>query len=244
LALVGQALRDEYTPTLFYLEKNNISYMKDSKLFGLIISAIPTFLFSQDVMVLKNSDEIKAKVIEITDLTILYKKWDNLTGPDYNMKKEDVLFIRYENGTKEVMSVNEPPVVVSNSTPSNTIPSSNGTITKVKSQELIYRGEQDAVKYYKGKNIGTGWLIASCFATYPIIGFASPLVGLVPTIVCSSMPPKDANLNIPPSEIAQNPIYRDAYKNQAHKIKQRKVLTTYGITTLASILIFYGAFFI
>ena len=68
--------------------------MKHSKLIGLIISAIPAFLFSQDVMVLKNSDEIKAKVIEINDLTILYKKWENLTGPNYNIKKEEVLFIR------------------------------------------------------------------------------------------------------------------------------------------------------
>ena len=78
--------------------------MKHSKLFGLIISAIPTFLFSQDVMVLKNSDEIKSKVIELTDLTIKYKKWDNLTGPTYNISKNEVLFIRYQNGTKEVIS--------------------------------------------------------------------------------------------------------------------------------------------
>lgn len=78
--------------------------MKHSKLIGLIISAIPTILFSQDVIVLKNADEIKSKVIELTDLTIKYKKWENVNGPTYNISKSEVLFIRYENGTKEVIS--------------------------------------------------------------------------------------------------------------------------------------------
>jgi len=89
--------------------------MKHSKLIGLIISAIPTFLFSQDLMVLKNSDEIKAKVVELTDLTIKYKKWENVNGPTYNISRSEVLFIRYENGTKEVISTipkpSEPDVV-------------------------------------------------------------------------------------------------------------------------------------
>ena len=84
--------------------------MKHSKLIGLIFSAIPTFLFCQDVMVLKNADEIKSKVIELTDLTIKYKKWENVNGPTYNISKSEVLFIRYENGTKEVIStIPKPP---------------------------------------------------------------------------------------------------------------------------------------
>jgi hypothetical protein len=81
--------------------------MKHSKLLGLIISAIPAFLFSQDVMVLKNSDEIKAKVVELTDLIIKYKKWENINGPTYNISKTEVLFIRYENGIKEVIGTIE-----------------------------------------------------------------------------------------------------------------------------------------
>lgn len=89
--------------------------MKQLKLLGLLICSIPTIIFSQDIMVLKNSDEIKAKVIELTDLTIKYKKWENINGPTYNINKTDVLFIRYENGTKEVISaipkLTEPEVV-------------------------------------------------------------------------------------------------------------------------------------
>jgi hypothetical protein len=65
---------------------------------------LPSILFGQDILVLKNSDEIKSKIVEITDLTIKYKKWENLNGPIYNITKLDVLFIRYENGMKEVIS--------------------------------------------------------------------------------------------------------------------------------------------
>ena len=86
--------------------------MNNSKLIGLIISLIPTFLFSQDVMVLKNSDEIKAKVVELTDLIIKYKKWENINGPTYNISKTEVLFIRYENGIKEVIGTIENKSVV------------------------------------------------------------------------------------------------------------------------------------
>lgn len=205
--------------------------MKHSKLIGLIISAIPTFLFSQDVMVLKNSDEVKAKVVEINDLTILYKKWENLTGPNYNIKKEEVLFIRYENGTKEVISVNtQTPVIVSASAPSNSIPVINGTMTNAQSEELAYRGEQDANSYYRGVNSGKGFVFVTCLLT-------SPVVALIPAIACSATPPSDLNLNIPPNDIAQNRIYRDAYKKQAHIIKQRKVFSNLGYGTLTFIVL-------
>ena len=205
--------------------------MKHSKLLGLIISAIPAFLFSQDVMVLKNSDEIKAKVIEINDLTILYKKWENLTGPNYNIKKEEVLFIRYENGTKEVISaVAQAPAVLSNSALPNSIPPTNGNTTNTQSQELAFRGEQDANNYYRGRNSGKGWVFATCVLTTPVLA-------LIPAIACSLTPPSEINMNIPPNEIAQNQLYRDAYKKQAHKIKQRKVMANLGYGTLTFVVL-------
>lgn len=205
--------------------------MKHSKLIGLIISAIPAFLFSQDVMVLKNSDEIKAKVIEINDLTILYKKWENLTGPNYNIKKEEVLFIRYENGTKEVISaVAQAPAVLSNSALPNSIPTTNGNTMNTQSQELAFRGEQDANNYYRGRNSGKGWVFATCVLT-------TPVVALIPAIACSLTPPSEINMNFPSTEVAQNQLYRDAYKKQAHKIKQRKVMANLGYGTLTFVVL-------
>jgi hypothetical protein len=70
----------------------------------LLASCLPTSLFSQDLIVLKNADEIKSKVVEITDISVKYRKWENMNGPIYNLNLREVLFIRYENGTKEVIN--------------------------------------------------------------------------------------------------------------------------------------------
>jgi hypothetical protein len=67
------------------------------------------FVHGQDIIVQKNGDEIKARVEQILDTEIKYRKPDNLTGPLYTVKKADVFMIRYGNGTKDVFG--EQPVV-------------------------------------------------------------------------------------------------------------------------------------
>ena len=59
-------------------------------------------LLAQDNIILRNGEEIKAKVQEVGLSEIKYKKLDNLTGPVYTVLKSDVFTINYENGTKEV----------------------------------------------------------------------------------------------------------------------------------------------
>jgi hypothetical protein len=59
---------------------------------------------SCDLMVLKNGDEIEAKVTEISTSTIKYKRCNHLTGPTVIIDKADVLFVKYSNGTKEVFN--------------------------------------------------------------------------------------------------------------------------------------------
>jgi hypothetical protein len=56
-----------------------------------------------DLITLKNGDEIKAKVIEVTLNEIKYKKCDNLDGPIYTVAKKDVFSIKYANGTKDII---------------------------------------------------------------------------------------------------------------------------------------------
>ena len=60
-----------------------------------------TQLFSQDVIIKKNGDEIKAKVVEIADLSIKYKKWENVEGPIYNITKAEVFKVKYANGESD-----------------------------------------------------------------------------------------------------------------------------------------------
>lgn len=63
--------------------------------------------FSQDLIILNSGDEIEAKVTEIGDKHIKYKKYNNLSGPNYTIKKVKVLMIRYENGTKDIFGSNQ-----------------------------------------------------------------------------------------------------------------------------------------
>ena len=61
---------------------------------------------AQDLIVLKNGNMIEAKVIEISPTEIRYKRFDNLEGPTIVILATDVLSIRYENGTTEIINAN------------------------------------------------------------------------------------------------------------------------------------------
>lgn len=60
--------------------------------------------YSQDVITKSNGDEINAKIIEVTQTEIKYKKFDHLDGPIYTLSLSEVFMVKYENGTKEIFS--------------------------------------------------------------------------------------------------------------------------------------------
>jgi hypothetical protein len=67
------------------------------------------FMFStsqaQDLIIKKNGEEIKSKVLEVALKIIKYKKFDNPNGPTFEILKSDVFIIKYENGTKDILNV-------------------------------------------------------------------------------------------------------------------------------------------
>ena len=65
---------------------------------------------AQDVITLKNGTDINALVQKISEIEIEYKKFDNLNGPNYTLKKSEILMIRYENGTKDIFSEESKPI--------------------------------------------------------------------------------------------------------------------------------------
>ena len=67
---------------------------------------ISTGTNAQDLITKADGTDISAKVLEVTTSVIKYKKFENQDGPIYNIKKSDVLMIRYKNGTKDIF--NEP----------------------------------------------------------------------------------------------------------------------------------------
>jgi len=79
-----------------------------------ILLVISSNAFSQDIIFLKNGDEIKATVSKIDIEIIKYKKFDNPEGPAYSLKKSEVFMIKYANGTKDVFNTpTETPVALS-----------------------------------------------------------------------------------------------------------------------------------
>ena len=67
----------------------------------LILLCLPMIGFGQDIIVLKNKNEILCKVLKISKKNIEYRKFSNLGGPIYEQDKSDILMIRYENGEVE-----------------------------------------------------------------------------------------------------------------------------------------------
>ena len=62
-------------------------------------------LFAQDIITKKDGTDIQAKVTEVSDSQIVFKKYSNLDGPSYKMDVADILMITYENGEREMYNV-------------------------------------------------------------------------------------------------------------------------------------------
>jgi hypothetical protein len=57
-----------------------------------------------DNIILKNGEEISAKIFEITPDLIKYKKCDNLDGPLISIYKNEVFMVRYKDGSKDLFN--------------------------------------------------------------------------------------------------------------------------------------------
>ena len=115
--------------------------MKKNTLFTELSLLILLFIFTsvraygQDVIVKKNGDEIKAKVEQILDTEIKYRKADNLSGPLYSISKSEVFMVKYANGSKDLFGNETVPVQQEkkqekkiNISDSDLKPARNGTI--------------------------------------------------------------------------------------------------------------------
>ncbi|HON19858.1 MAG TPA: hypothetical protein PLW70_00780 [Bacteroidales bacterium] len=74
----------------------------------LAICLFPMIVSAQDVITLKNGDEIQAKVTEVMQDQIKYKRFDNLDGPVYFLNKSEIFMIKYQNGQKDVFKDEKP----------------------------------------------------------------------------------------------------------------------------------------
>lgn len=61
-------------------------------------------LFAQDLIIKRNGEEIFSKVVEVTGKVVKFKKASNLNGPTYTLNKKEIVFVKYENGEKDIFS--------------------------------------------------------------------------------------------------------------------------------------------
>jgi len=61
-------------------------------------------MFAQDIIIMKNGNDIQVVVQEVGIDDVKYKRFDNQSGPNYVLKKSDIFMIRYKNGTKDVFN--------------------------------------------------------------------------------------------------------------------------------------------
>lgn len=169
---------------------------------------------AQDVITKKNGDDIKAKVLEITLTELKYKNFNNLDGPIISIAKSDVIFVKYENGTKDVFAEEK---IANTSNPSG-----------MDNEKLALVGKADARRYYKGySGAGGGTLLTGLFA--------GSILALVPAIATSSSAPKESNLQYPNINLVNNPSYVNAYRQEAFKIKKHKIWNNYFIAIIANV---------
>jgi hypothetical protein len=177
---------------------------------GLFTSSV----FSQDIITKKTGEDISVKISEVTQTEIKYKKFDNLEGPIFSILKSDVLMIRYENGTKDIFN--------ETTTTTQPIITSQTNVKEVTDEDMALKGKEDAKANYRGAKSGAGWTAVTTI-------LFSPIIGVIPAVACSSAAPADDNLNYRNNDLMKNTAYSNAYIDQAHKTKKKKIWTSFGI---------------
>ncbi|CAA9302128.1 MAG: hypothetical protein AVDCRST_MAG56-5516 [uncultured Cytophagales bacterium] len=183
---------------------------------------------AQDVLVKRNGDEIKAKVLTITPSEITYllpvNPQDSAATPaaEHTIARRDVFMVKYENGVKEVF---EDQGTSQGTGEMKTVayePEAKPVAVRKENQaEMFQRGKFDATNYYHGyTGAATGTLIVSLL---------SPVFGLIPAIACSAAPPAPQTLHFPSYEHYKDGSYQMGYRQQAHRMKAGRVWRNWGI---------------
>lgn len=167
---------------------------------------------AQDLVIKKNGDEIRCKVLELTPEKIVYSSQgavDSLPPETLEVKKAEVFMIRYQNGTKDVF---------------NASPSEDSYVAPAPKEEFVSEKiEVEGRKfYYHHRRIGksrlynllrkekdqkintlvTKSVVCSVFA--PILKFASIPVGVIGIIVLGVETNKSNNNSLDPNEENKN----------------------------------------
>ena len=95
-----------------------------------------------------------------------------------------------------------------------------------------FQGVDDADSHYKAKKSGKGLVLATTL-------LGSPILGIIPTLTCSSVTPKKKNLEVPDTKLVNNEQYMHGYKDEARYIKKDNNMVSYVLGTVVWVCVAY-----
>lgn len=186
-----------------------------------------------DTLFFTSGKKTVVKILMNSTTEIKYKLWDFQDGPTYQVGKNELNSIHTGKG-KIISMAQETKKEEIKSQPDEYAKYTAFTgYSYAFNQRLYDKGKIDARRYYRhnGGAVGVGCAAAGC----------GPLIGIIPAVIVADNEPKEINLRIPPSEYSTHHDYLTGYKEEAKRIKKKKVWTGYGIGSgvLAALTIVY-----
>jgi hypothetical protein len=71
----------------------------------LLLLGFSQALRAQDLLTKRNGEELAVIVLEVTPTEVRYRRADNLNGPLFSVRREEVFMVKYINGTKQLFDV-------------------------------------------------------------------------------------------------------------------------------------------
>ena len=184
---------------------------------------------AQDIITKKNGDDLKAKVLEVNQTEIKYKKFESPNGATYTMLKSEIMIILYADGTKDIFNEEKNPPQPQPQKEKEKEVAIDNTKNEM-GLSMSELGKEDAKHNYRKYH-------GAVFATV-ICSVLDPAIGLIPAISCSSRRPGLKYLHCPNPQLFESNIeYRTAYTEKAFKMKRHKVWTGFTVGSITSFII-------
>lgn len=119
----------------------------------LFLTLTGVFASAQDLIVLKDATEIQSKITFITQKSIKYRDWDNLSGPTHTLDRDKILLIKLANGKKIELTESNPLASFSDS--STSLPTSYEETPDVYTPVDSTRRTKVTFQGYLGAGLGT-----------------------------------------------------------------------------------------
>ena len=178
----------------------------------------PSATGATDVILRLDGQEIPGRVLVITPVELRYLPAAATTPDTMRLPIAEVFLVRYANGTREVLT--RPPGAAAGTTGPAGSALGDGRLAGLPGTERQRLGQNDAVVYYRGRQVFWG----SAGATF----YLGPLFGLGSTAVIAGQPVSLYNLRAPTPALLSDPDYNTGYRQQANRIKRGKAWAGYG----------------